>query len=238
MIPEIKRIELVYGSTLSKLKNESYLEHTLIPSLGLNTELLWQYPDDLRRFAGGMLIWQYPNQFAKYLVFLSSQRITSYLEIGIRWGGCFLTTLHYLKRFNSSIHATGVDLEIHPQLRGLAQSAELLSMDSHLEHFTAFCKGKSFDLVMIDGDHSYEGVKADFESVKDIGRIFVFHDITSSVCPGVGKFWGELKSQCTGTQHFIEFVDQYDSVVNRPLFGLGVYLKYGFVQRDQSNRGV
>jgi len=54
------------------------------------------------------------------------------------------------------------------------------------------------DLLHIDGCHSYEAVKADFESwlptVSDVG-IVMLHDICVSNSDfGTGKFWNEVKS--------------------------------------------
>lgn len=52
-----------------------------------------------------------------------------------------------------------------------------------------------YDLLLIDGDHSYEGVKKDFEMyvplVKE-GGLILMHDITNERC-GVPKFWEEVK---------------------------------------------
>ena len=46
-----------------------------------------------------------------------------------------------------------------------------------------------------------------------------FHDIVNERCPGVVRFWNELKaSKSFNTQ---EFVDQYDSV-NGTFLGIGV----------------
>lgn len=57
---------------------------------------------------------------------------------------------------------------------------------------------QSVDFLLIDGDHSYKGVKSDFEMysklVSDDGLI-AFHDIVNEEWPGVGKFWNEIKPQ-------------------------------------------
>lgn len=51
------------------------------------------------------------------------------------------------------------------------------------------------DILFIDGDHSYEGVKRDFETyapmVKERGLVLM-HDITNKN-EGVPKFWEEIK---------------------------------------------
>jgi len=54
---------------------------------------------------------------------------------------------------------------------------------------------ESVDILLIDGDHSYEGVKRDFEKysvfVNKYGTILM-HDIINENC-GVPKFWKEIK---------------------------------------------
>jgi hypothetical protein len=222
-IPDISRIELLRKASIEELRDKHFLEHELIPRLGLNTEQLWEYPHHLKQFMGGMLIWQYPNQFAQYLAFLSSQKIRSYLEIGIRWGGCFITTAEYLRRFNGSIRAVGIDLEVSPLLQQLAPSLEFVGIDSHAPEFLERLKDSFFDLIMIDGDHSYAGVKAHFELLKDYGRMFVFHDMVSSACPGVVRFWNELRQASIKRASCMEITDQYETVEKRPLFGIGIY---------------
>lgn len=60
-----------------------------------------------------------------------------------------------------------------------------------------------FDILFIDGDHTYEGVKQDFEMysslVKDRGLILI-HDITS-INTGVKKFWEEIKYPKVGLEY-------------------------------------
>ncbi len=72
--------------------------------------------------------------------------------------------------------------------------------------------GSPVDFMFIDGDHSYEGVKADYINFKDVvkpGGFIAFHDILdtpvhrSNGCY-VAQFWNELKA--TGIEYW-EFVD-------------------------------
>jgi predicted O-methyltransferase YrrM len=48
-----------------------------------------------------------------------------------------------------------------------------------------------FDFVFIDGDHSEEGVKADWENYGPLGKIVAFHDIVNNA--GCFKLWNEIK---------------------------------------------
>ncbi|MGL4549727.1 MAG: class I SAM-dependent methyltransferase, partial [Gemmataceae bacterium] len=68
--------------------------------------------------------------------------------------------------------------------------------DSHAPDAAEFLRrlGRTFDLVGIDGDHSYEGVKADWELVEPHlapGAVVWFHD--TRACEGVARWWAELR---------------------------------------------
>jgi len=77
----------------------------------------------------------------------------------------------------------------------LLEHWQLIAGDSHLEAVYKQVKDYKFDILFIDGDHSYEGVKQDFEMysplVKDRGLILM-HDITNAN-EGVPQFWKEIK---------------------------------------------
>jgi len=81
---------------------------------------------------------------------------------------------------NEAAHNLGVS--------GLSGFVRMMRGDSRTTDFP-----EPIDVLFIDGDHSYEGVKADFErhepNVKDDGVIF-FHDPCS--VPGVGRFLEEM----------------------------------------------
>lgn len=86
-------------------------------------------------------------------------------------------------------------------------------------------------IVFIDGDHWYEGVRADFEAYKDMftsNTCIAFHDIvpddflrygkeTPMWVGDVPKFWKELKKQLN---HTIEIIDRPD----QNGLGIGVIL--------------
>jgi len=67
--------------------------------------------------------------------------------------------------------------------------------DSHSQIVYNQVKDIKFDLIFIDGDHSYEGVKKDFEMyvplLKD-GGLLLMHD-TINAHEGVKDFWKEIK---------------------------------------------
>jgi hypothetical protein len=73
---------------LAKLRDPRWLRHYLLPKLGLNSEILNEFPEELYPWCGfGVRSWQYPSQFSKYLVYLSGKQIRTYLEIGCRHAG-------------------------------------------------------------------------------------------------------------------------------------------------------
>jgi predicted O-methyltransferase YrrM len=84
------------------------------------------------------------------------------------------------------------------------QRVELLEADSHdqatLARVRTLLAGRRVDVLFIDGDHTYAGVKQDHEMYSPLvreGGIVAFHDIVpgpESDVGGVPRFWPEVKS--------------------------------------------
>ena len=103
-----------------------------------------------------------------------------------------------------------------PIYRGMAlpgQRVELIRGDSHdprsLEQVKQVLKGEPLDFLFIDGDHTYAGVKQDFEMYGPLvrpGGLIGFHDISDHPEGSGGevpRFWRELKA----TREVREFMD-------------------------------
>ena len=236
-ISPMKELNLEKLSIIRNIQKEKLLEHDILEKLimdcGLNDDELFNYPEKLHKYCGnGLLIWQYPNQLSKYLIHLSKYKIESYLEIGVKHGGTFILTNEFLKRFNIIHKSIAVDL--HP-VKGLNiykqknKEVKIFVTDSHSKSFGKFVQNNSpLDLVLIDGDHSYEGCKSDFELLKDNAKIIVLHDIVGSGVPGVGKVWTEIKLKYNKLYNFYEFTEQYEDVIkstNKTWLGIGVAVK-------------
>ena len=229
---DLSRISLITNSNLQNLKDTDYLSN-LIVKLGFNTEVLNEQPQIVKDNGGGLLIWQYPNQFSKYLALLQKYKIQSYIEIGCRWGGTFVLTNEYLKKFNHMVQSIAIDIIDSPVLKYCMQNknTHFFRVNSSQPEFANYMQMNKFDLVFIDGDHSYEGVKNDYLISQNSGNIFVFHDIVNDVCPGVIQFWNELKTNEANKYDFFEFVEQYDEVfqsTNKQFLGIGVAIKKSF----------
>jgi cephalosporin hydroxylase len=226
---DLARIQFIKESKLEDLKDNIYLENLII-KLGFNTENLIEQPKIVKNNGGGLLIWQYPNQFSKYLSLLSKQKIQSYIEIGCRWGGTFVLTNEYLKIFNNVNKSVAIDIIDSPVLNYCITNNEtqFIKINSQSQEFKTYINNNHFDLIFIDGDHSYNGVKHDYTISKNSGNIFVFHDIVNDACPGVVEFWNELKNNEADTYNFFEFTEQYDDVWNdtyQKFLGIGVAIK-------------
>lgn len=85
------------------------------------------------------------------------------------------------------------------------QSLHLLRLDSHRsatrDRLKAILPPEGIDFLFIDADHTYEGVKADFEMYSPLvrrGGLVAFHDICISppeIRCEVDKLWREIKTR-------------------------------------------
>ena len=239
VVNALKSIDRMKDIPLSKLRDVDYLESFIISS-GLHASggdgnydsIEYEWPRSLDAFVGkGLQIWQYPIQFSKYLVFLSQFHIQSHLEIGVAYGGAFVFSAEYLKRFNPSLTSYCIDV-VSPSLLVECYSRKrdfsyLTSKSSDL--YERIDPQTNFDLVFIDGDHSREGVMRDFELVKDKADIIAFHDIVNFKTFGAIEAWDDVKNNYGNVYDFFEFTDQYSEILNKQpgnrLFGIGVAVR-------------
>lgn len=145
------------------------------------------------------------------------------LEIGTASGG----SLFLLAKNSGNAHLISVDLPEGkfgggypeykiPFFKSFAndnQKIDLLRGDSHdhlmFDRVKGLLGGKPLDVLFIDGDHSYEGVRQDFEMYIRLvspNGIIVFHDIVKHNMDwgcGVDQLWGELKLK----YRYLEFID-------------------------------
>jgi len=157
-------------------------------------------------------LYQSPRQLAELLVYLSNRDIKSVIEIGAGAGWTTVIIATYLERFNPSVRCVGIDIK------------ETFAVESSLLECvpcefrigtSAAMQAETFDFCYIDGDHSYGGVKADFETVGYRAAICAFHDIHDQWCPDVRRVWLELRQKFTNH----EFRGDLDAVDR---MGIGV----------------
>lgn len=233
---DLSRIKLVQDSTLEQLQDPEYLERLTV-ELGLNNEFLNEQPSFVTQFAGGLHIWQYPNQFAKYLCLLGKFQISSYLEIGCRWGGTFVFTCEFLKKKCGLEKSVAVDLIESPvqEYCKTQKNSKLMIMNSQSEEFKNYISKEFFDLILIDGDHDYEPVLSDYNACLGRANILVFHDISSDACPAVEQVWSQFKELHCNEYEFYEITDQYEEVKLRTemkYLGIGVAIKKSFHRKS------
>lgn len=148
---------------------------------------------------------------------MESEKIRSYLEIGV-YNGHLLNLLQRLFRFTK---VAGCDQT--PNFKPLPP----LQAYWGSSHSSAFQKWRQqlghVDLVLIDGDHSYAGVKQDFAIQRWYPhRFLVFHDIrgTDPMTVGVRQFWEELDG------HKLEIVRPHVEIGAQDSgMGLGIWWK-------------
>jgi len=143
--------------------------------------------------------------------------LTRILEIGVRHGG---TSQLWCELVGNSLGNLVIGIDWHGAdglgVNGTNALIHSMSLeypwfcpvigDSHdletVQSVKNITSVKPIDLLFIDGDHSYEGVKQDYHTYRDLvrtGGLIAFHDIVDSelmrlVGHGTTAFWEEIKN--------------------------------------------
>jgi hypothetical protein len=218
----LTKIALIREQSLELLSDPQQLE-SLILELGLTDDSAEEFPESIYPYCGqGLYIMQYPIQFNQYLLDLSRLKIKSYLEVGVRHGGTFVTTVEYLNRFHPLDFAVGIDIMPCPSIaayKKINEQADFVKINTQTNQFSDFLnKYTQFDLVLIDANHEENECRHEFTAVKDQANIIVFHDIDNIDFPGVKKVWNEVKA--SGQYYCTEYTDQYANI--GPYMGIGM----------------
>jgi predicted O-methyltransferase YrrM len=164
---------------------------------------------------------QVPEEITAFVDFLKTRQLKNVMEIGSEAGGtfylwCRLTALGGLKisldlpsgdsgsgRFRDKAALAARTA----QFKCWSANVHVVTGDSHQQsvwrEVESILGGNQLDFLFIDGDHSCEGVKMDFEDYRCFvrpGGLIAFHDINDSEFHRrqgcfVEKFWRELQGE-------------------------------------------
>ena len=233
----------------AQCSDAEFLEKTFIPSLGLNDERLMRQPPEFSPYYGkGLHIWQYPSQLSQYLVWLTgnSAGITSYMEIGCRWGGMFILISEWIRKNGGQLrNVVAVDpIKPTPFIESYFELLRNHSIDGRPAVQATYVRDLSTsaavrelvnrlrpDFVFIDADHRLRGVFSDHMLVRNHAQIIVHHDVCSDRCVDTTFLWNSLKKLEAHEFDFFEFVSQYSSVK-------GNFLGIGAMKRKAENDRV
>lgn len=166
---------------------------------------------------GNLTLQQIPEEYAELLSIFKNSNIESYLELGVANGGSFFINSIFLQNTAKKLYC--VDNLAYKDTHVQQTESKILSKVNKLKEMFPdktfkfynsttddyFKTSRDyFDCIFIDADHSYEGVKKDFENalnhVNENG-ILIFHDIANAET-GVKKLWNEIKDNFKDNKEF------------------------------------
>ncbi len=185
------------------------------------------------KYMGGIHAQQMSDELGPCILSIleSGEAIKSYLEIGVAAGGMTFLIDHFFKPDKIIL----IDDNRHwkaPLRHGVLKNIKRVEIIGNSRDPEVIKKiSDSFDLIVIDGDHRYEGVMADVKNylpMLNVGGFLFFHD---SVLPGsdVGRVVQEMK-----VETFMEFVGEYISTKNSQPCGVALFRKTVRIEKNMN----
>lgn len=188
--------------------------------------------DDVGTFGGtqgGIQCQQVADELAPCILAIleSGESVKTYLEIGAAAGGSAFIVDHFFKPERIVLVDDNQHWKCHirPYILRDVPYEEVVG-NSHDKGTAAkiWGLGLLFDALMIDGDHMYEGVKADVKTYGEFlrpGGFLIFHDSQIGAPYGCARVFQELRKDKQW-----EFVAEYVSTKG-PVCGIGLFRKAG-----------
>ncbi len=134
--------------------------------------------------------------------FIANNGIKSWLEIGIAHG----ELLRFMEK-EMKLKAMGITLpeytHAHTGLTVIYGSSRDFSVINSVKDYVS--ENGKYDMIFVDGDHSYEGVKADYHNYKDMCKYMGFHDACGlRDCQGVPTFLSEIRDRYKDSYQLFE----------------------------------
>lgn len=166
------------------------------------------------------------NEFElhSFIKLMQTRGVTRYLEIGARHGDTFFDVMRALP---PGSYGVALDLpgglwgtrasqspliDAVQELRNMGYRASYILGNSRDAQVLALVNGRGpYDAILIDGDHTLEGVTADWKAYGKMAPLVAFHDIVGDGCAEkvygnpvqVPALWEDLRRY----HETVEFVD-------------------------------
>lgn len=142
------------------------------------------------------------GELQQFISIAQSENVCSYLEIGVRHGGCLWRMANAMPigskvvavDFAHKMERTQAPSCVN-ELKSAGYDAHFIFGDSNepdtVERVSVFAP---FDLCFIDANHSRESVEKDWLNYGAMARIVAFHDLDNQKgAPDVAAFWNQIK---------------------------------------------
>lgn len=145
-------------------------------------------------------LYQMPSQLASAMVHAAGLGVSRYIEVGIysAWTLCIMSA--YFRRLSGDegrFKSYGVDISFALVSEGVKTMLRQLGVTLLAPGQVTKHRSEGWDLCFLDGDHSYEGVRRDYDQYHSMCRNLMLHDVVDQ-----GLWWSEWRKMRGGVTLF------------------------------------